>query len=277
MAWTANLATPVSGLQALIESNLVAGGWAAIDAANDVYGSTNNQGAANVLQIQNWQSNGSPGSTGAWEKVALQGWASWNTGSHSGTHGSGWMYLQYAPNNVGGATAVDLYMSVTTNRVIILITGTAPSYRPYFYFGGLDSLAGTSDSACVQAFSCQVDNNLLAILQGILNQSSWWQGNTLVLPCASGNNLHSQFLAANPAEALMWPMSIQDYGSLFFRGNLDGMYFVPGGTNTPGAGPFTHCAAVTQASITYLFWQPPNYSSLIDNTSFINCLAVAEV
>jgi hypothetical protein len=200
------------------------------------------------------------------------GWQSWSTVSHSGTNGTnvGYNRLFYAPANVADTTVVDLYLSVTANRVIIFVQGPS-SYQNWAYFGGLDALAGVSDPNCVVLTGS--GSSGYASYSGVVLAGAAggpWESMVPILPIGvqagiwdneirllSTFQLTMSCLTGSGA-VVGWPVMMADsdnnnntHQCLNLRGNLDGVLYVPlyGG----GCG---HLDTVSIGGITYLAIQP---------------------
>jgi hypothetical protein len=236
MTWTADIGIRCDSLVAQIGTRLGAV-WTAYDAANNVYSSVNNQGVTQYLQISQ---------VGTYTYIQLQGWLSWNAGTHVGTSGSGAtfsrLYLGSAAQ--GAAVLVNLYMSVTANRVIILIDAPATLYHTWGYFGGLNTLAGTADPNCVVLLTSYegVSTNAFGrVLRDVLGLTLWptmyWQTLSEYMRTADvawtvGGSLTSQMILTTGSKFVIYPIMGHDINqtglpSLSVRGGLDGLYFCP--------------------------------------------------
>jgi hypothetical protein len=287
MAWTVNAGVRCDGILAQIESNLVAGGWTLYDAGYDIYTSINNQGVSQYLQVT---------IVGTYTYIQLQGFLSWNTGTHAGVSGSGTtlhrVYL--GPNARGAAELVNIYMSVTTNRVIIMIDNPTTEYHCWAYFGGLGALAGANDVYCVLLVSSYEAGNvnyagvLLCYVGGgasywpIAYEQSIWQ----VMKTGDGALIiggaispQPQLLSTGP-QIVMFPLIVYDgtqvvsFGPSVLRGDMDGFLFCPVGTAMLG-----HLDEVVVGPTTYLVFVPggePVVNVIPWTGNWVQGLAIAE-
>jgi len=288
MAWTVNAALRADGIVAQIAANLVAGGWTEFDASPYfVYRSTNNQGVTQYLQISQ---------VGTYTYIQLQGWLSWNAGTHAGTSGSGTTYSRFylGASPIAAAATVDLYMTVTANRVIITINSQSTNYRSWGYFGGLGTIAGTNDPNCVllltfyeNADSATYGRILLPVGGGVtywqpcLFASTWATVRThndkLAYPVAQA----AQQVASDGGKILLFPIICYDLylssgiGPSALRGDLDGLLWCPSVGGTPG-----YLDTIVVGATTYLFIVPggsPSATSMPWTGNYGYGVAIAEV
>lgn len=265
MAWVTNAAVQVQNLitgTQVIGTNLTNNGWTLYDnvANAPVYSATNNQGATQYVQITQG---------GTYQYIQLQGWQSWNAGTHAGTNGSGTTVhrIYFAGAVQGATTTVDLYMAVTANRFIIYINGVG-NYRHWGYFGGLGTLAGTSDSTCVHLCTCYEPNANAPGWQGVMLQTlatgALWASNSVDYATmayvanggspagASATVMRAQGVPSNGNQIVIAPVLVVDISMTHvIRGDLDGMFFCP-----VGAGAVGHLDTTTIGGTTYLIVIP---------------------
>ncbi len=235
MTWTVDKGIQCQNLVAQIETRLTGSGWTEIDSTNKVFRTTTNQGATAILQV---------GQAGTYQYIYLQGWYSWLAGS--GLNGSPGQYCQiyFASAAQAGTVTVDLYMSVTANRVIIFIDGVG-LYANWGYFGGLDSLAASNDHGAVVITAAAMPGYSATsayILLGTV--SGWWGNANLCTVAVIGNSmgggvlgqngptsfsaLANALMSSDGGKALGFPVLVVDSGGP--RGNLDGLLYCPLGT-----------------------------------------------
>lgn len=282
MAWVANAATQAQNLISTIATNLVANGWTLTDrTADQVWHSVNNQGVTQYVQITQ---------SGSYTYLQIQMWQAWSTGSHSGSNGSGTSYfrLYLNPTAIGATATVDLYGSYTANRVILLINGQT-NYRNWCYFGGLDSLAGVADPACVFVSGSYVNSNTAVpnlILQWAGGGASYWQAAATILPIYRGSGAQgsqivtSQLLGSDMTQYLTYAIPVQDSTGIntlnYIRGNLDGLLYCP-----IGSGTLAHMDTISIGGVTYLVAIPGGNPTGAGNMNFHGSydqgIAIAEV
>lgn len=278
MTWYADTGTQAQNLVAQISTRLQNGGWTLYDnvAGAPVLSTTNSQGAACYLQVSQ---------SGSYTYIQLQGWKAWNAGTHAGTSGSSTSYARIYLGGVaqGATVACNLYMSVTSNRVIIFIDNPATMYRNWAYFGGLGSLAGTNDPNCCLLISSFENANTFAYGQMLLaagGSATYWAAcvfypNPFVVMYTSDtmstNTISVQGIAVDSGKPIMFPIICCDYfayptsytgglGPCVIRGDVDGLLqcmlgSAPIGTLT-GGGLLSHMDTITVGAKTYLVVQP---------------------
>lgn len=270
MTWILNAGLAISSLMTTIESNLTANGWTLTDRSSDgVFDSVNNQGVHQYVQITNCQNSGAAADATHNQYLQFQGWQSWNSGTHAGTNGSGTTYnrLYYAGANVADTTLVDMYMSVTANRLIIFIQALTTNYRNWIYFGGLDSLGGTDDPYCAVITGYVQFNTTRGgmVLQPSIGGSSFWtnidallpwaattnNADALIVPSTLAANFSANQLGYDPTQILLYPITIQDSSPNFIRGNMDGLLLCP-----LGLAAVCHLDTVTVGATTYMIICP---------------------
>jgi len=304
MAWNKDDIT-VANLLSTIATRLTANGWTLTDRAEDqVWHSTNAQGATQYIQITNKQGNNSAASSAANRYLQFQAWRSWNTGTHAGVDGSSTSYMRiyYSNVDVPDSTALTLYSSVTANRLILVIAGTS-GFRNWAYFGGLTTdLAGTADSSSIvlttsygQTKTAYADTpDHVYALSNPLWSGSW--GN--VSPVLPGipesydeNNgvalkrLTSVMVANKPNILLLWPIYLvcnvqtqEPTAGPILLGQLDGLYLWPCGSGQSGS-----FDTATLDGTTYLLFTPGGVSGNGGNTghpitgNYFQGLAIPEV
>lgn len=263
MTWTVDAGVQVQNLitgTQQIGTRMTGGGWTLYDnvANAPVYSSVNNQGVTQYLQITQG---------GTYQYIQFQGWQSWNASTHVGTNGSGTSIhrLYFAGSAQGATVTVDLYMSVTANRVIIFINGVA-NWRSWGYFGGLGSLAGTNDPICVW-ISTSTETNSIGptgvsgnILEGYSSTSLWIAGTYATVAtygnggggnaAAVGSITTQQTVPADSNKIVIFPILVLSDTATLWRGDLDGLFFAPAG------GTFGHLDTVTISGVTYLLILP---------------------
>lgn len=280
MAWVVNSGIRADAIISTIETNLTANGWTETDGTPYfVFSSTNSQGVTQYVQITQ---------SGTYLYIQLQGWRAWTVGSHTGSNGSSTSYgrIYLGPVAIAAATLVDLYMSITANRIIILIDSKTTNYRNWAYFGGLDTtIAGTADPNCVCLLSSYEQANTYQIGQVLL----WQGGGSYYWPCMilgmaqptlynsrddsapSAYGIDCQGLPLNGGKMLLYPLYVIDlysystaYGSgvgpVQFRGMMDGLLFAPIGNSFANSyvsgGALAHLDTVIVGATTYLIFQP---------------------
>lgn len=253
MTWYTNPALRCDGILDQIAANMVAGGWTENDATPYyVYTSTNNQGVLQYVQFSQ---------VGSYSYIQLQGWRSWNNVSHTGLNGSD---INYERIYLGGiarvaSERVNLYMSVTANRVIIFIENPITNHRNWAYFGGLGSLAGTNDPGCVLMISSYENGNSVShgrILYPAIGGAYW----TALVFMSSWNNTrtfdtpitHLSSILSNPVfitgKFLLYPIIAYDNANpAWLRGDLDGLVLCPLGLAVMG-----HLDTITVGGTPYL-------------------------
>jgi hypothetical protein len=285
MAWSVDAAAQVQNLITAIKARLEASGWTLTDRdADGVWNSTNNQGVTQYIQITN---------VGTYQYLQFQGWQSWSTGTHAGTNGSGTTYnrLYYAPAAVGATTPVDLYMSVTANRFVIVIQAPT-NYRNWAYFGGLDALAGTNDPGCAFLVTSFGFNYITGVILASPLTATPWASMSAMIPAVvfisnTGNEasalsfsaLGGQGPIATPGKITLWPIMLADgSNSIDLRGNMDGVQFCPIGSGAVG-----HMDTVVIGGITWLIIVPGGVGTGATGTghsitgNYGQALAIAEV
>lgn len=279
MTWYADTGTQAQNLVAQISTRLQNGGWTLYDnvAGAPVLSTTNTQGAACYLQVSQ---------SGSYTYIQLQGWKAWNAGTHAGTSGSSTSYARIYLGGVaqGATVACNLYMSVTANRAIIFIDNAATMYRNWAYFGGLGSLAGTSDPNCCLLISSYEVSNAVAIGQMLLaagGSATYWTA--VVFPSSPYTALSTsdtlsalgscvaQGIAVDSSKPILFPIICCDYfayptgyntgiGPFVVRGDMDGLLVCPLGNSlwnaTTGGGVLSHMDTITVGAKTYLVIQP---------------------
>ena len=278
MAWVTNPDIRADAIIATIEANLIANGWTEVDATPYfVFSSVNSQGVTQYVQITQ---------SGTYTYIFFQGWRAW--AAHAGSNGSdtakGRVYL--GPSPIAAATLVDLYMSITANRIIVAIDSKTVNYRNWVYFGGLDTaITGTADPNCVFLLSSKDNSQNDRQGEVLLPQgggtsywpSTWLSGNPAgaFLGSADGSAFikqgYSQLLPFNGGKIVLYPIHVHDaysystgattgYGCTQLRGMLDGLLFAPLGSTIlgvwQGGGALAHLDTVTIGAITYLIFQP---------------------
>lgn len=278
MAWSVDSGITIANLMTTINTRLTATGWTDADAGYNVYTATNNQGGANCVQITNCQNSGAAADSTHNRYLQFQGWRSWSGAGHAGTDGSGTTYnrLYYAAADVADTAVVDLYMSVTANRMIIHIE-TSAGYRNWAYFGGLDSMAGTNDPTCIvliTAYGPVAAGNATAygmVLNGPCVATAW----TMIFPILPGAYVYGsanpepyllnatslpQGLSGTPGQLCLLPILMVDgtsmVGLVICRGNLDGLLFCPTGNGAVG-----NDDTVIIGGVTYLIVVPGGVGS----------------
>lgn len=288
MAWFANAAVRCDGILAQVVANLATGGWTDYDPGQSVYTSVNDQGVSQYLQVT---------IVGTYTYLQFQGFLSWNAGSHTGASGSGTtlhrMYL--GPNARGAAELVNIYMSVTANRVIIVIDNPTTEYHAWTYFGGLGMLAGSNDVYCVLLVSSYESGNvnyegvLLCYVGGGASywpvaymQSIWQVMKTQDTALTIGGAVSSQpqLLSTGP-QIVMYPLVVYDgtqvvsFGPSALRGDMDGLLYCPVGTGMLG-----HLDEIVVGPTTYLVFIPggePAVNVIPWTGNWVQGLAIAEV
>lgn len=305
MTWSVDSVLTVANLMSTITTRLTAAGWTNADPGYGVFTSTNDQGAANCVQITNCQTSAAAADSTHNRYLQFQGWRSWNAGTHAGTDGSGTTYwrLYYAAADVADTLAGDLYMSVTANRAIIVFCPTN-GYRNWAYFGGLDSYAGTNDPLCVMlmtsyALPAATGSGIHATILGATVSATLWSTTSIfpggqpgivtyaALETAVATMISTIVLPNNllnfPGQVLLFPILM--YESLTLgaqpvgvRGCPDGLLFCPTVNSTVG-----HLDTVVVAGITYLIVVPGGAGSGAASTghpitgNYGQALAIAEV
>ena len=283
MTWTVDTNVQVQNLISQIATRLTGGGWTEADAGNRVYQTTNDHGAQVNLQISEG---------GSYQYIQLKGWRLWSGGV--GTDGSAVTAtrIYYAGVNVAGTTTVDLYMSVTTNRVIIFINGYA-NWRNWAYCGGLGSINGANDPTCVYliaSFNTASVYDLGYILQYVGGSSAaYWQVERLAVPAfvndadtpAVSGLVLAQGVGSDPSKVVIYPILCLDpvhytgIGAPVLRGDLDGLFYCPVGSNIVG-----HLSTISISGVTYLVIIPGGQNAANTHPvtgNYNQGLAIAEV
>jgi hypothetical protein len=279
MAWVVDAGIRADAIISTIRTNLMANGWSEVDGTPYfVFSAVNSQGVTQYVQITQ---------SGTYTYIQFQGWRAW--AAHAGSNGSdngkcGRVYLGPAP--IAAATLVDMYMSITANRIIVAIDSKTTNYRNWVYFGGFDTaIAGTADPNCVFLLSSKDGAVTTWLGQTLLSQgggtfywpNTWIGGNPTGAFLGSVDGLgqtrqcYSQLLPFNGGKILLYPIYAYDsyaystgtaggYGNTQLRGMFDGLLFAPFGS-TPqnvsyGAGVLAHLDTVIVGAITYLIFQP---------------------
>ncbi len=293
MAWTVDTDVALSDLIAQIGTNLVAGGWTEVSLANRVYSSVNNQGVTQYLQITQ---------SGSYTFLQLQGWR-----THDGTTGTDGtdtnihrIYFNGTP--LDGSAICDLYMTTTTNRMIILVHVISNNWRNWAYFGGLGSLAGTNDPGAVYLLTAHENFNVVMLGQ-MLNATgggtAYWEASYVTGPpgyCATAivpgqvssfyGDLSRSSLILSKGNYCIFPMIVSEgnsfatgatigvgYGNV--RGDLDGFFFCP--INAGGLACFD---ALTIGAATYMVFVPngviSDYNAAIFGSPLHQGMAIEE-
>lgn len=233
MTWIVNTGVRCDSVISTIHTNLTANGWTDYDPGQAVYSSVNDQGVTQYCQITQ---------SGSYLYLQFQAWQSWNAGTHAGSNGSGTAQnrMYFASVAQAAATLVDLYMSVTANRFIILMNSVV-NFRQWAYFGGLDAMAGVSDPFCAFLMTSWASGT--STINGAILQPAG--GGTYWSPVVAHSiGSYNTIGAASPASGQLqgndftqfwiFPILAVDGTVGFLRGNLDGLYFCPTNTGMPG-------------------------------------------
>lgn len=292
MAYHAHLGVTVANLLTTIETDLTDHGWTLTDRAQDhVFHSTNSQGALSVVQITNCQANGSAATASLNNYLQFQKWLSWNTGSHSGVSGSGTSYFRiyYSAANCVDTTVVDVYVWVTSNRVIIFIQGIN-NYRNWMYIGGLSTtIAGTNDPICSIVLGCGPGLPGGGTTGNILSaggDSAYWRAITLIAPAGVGMGDNyipvgsvtssTSMILSDSSKFLMWPLLVIELATpTFIRGDLEGMYFISNYYSCVG-----HLDVITVGATNYLVIVPggePAANQHPMGGNYMGAFAIAQV
>ena len=153
--------------------------WTEHDSTDGVYKTTTDDGQDIFLQL----------TENAGEYIQLQGWHDWDETTHTGTNGSGTSYqrVYYATSPVATGTAVELYMSVTTNRMWMVVDCPSGGLRGWGYFGGL--VTEVDDLTAVVIGTNYMRNRKMIMFHTSLQSAAWDNTSVgVICPVVAGGN-----------------------------------------------------------------------------------------